>query len=69
MTTYVNPNFTTKSQLKAAIRDGSKVEVYQAGLGYVPQNGTVYLSGPHYPQPHRWYAHGVMRDGRLVTVR
>lgn len=69
MTTYVDPNYPTKSALKEAVRSGVKVTVYQAGLGSVPQNGPVYLSGPHYPQPHRWYAQGTMRDGQLVEVR
>lgn len=69
MTTYVEPNFPTKKQLKAAVRAGDKVTVFQAGLGHVPQNGLVYLSGPHYPKPHSWYAQGTMRDGQLVEVR
>lgn len=68
MTTYVEPNFPTKKALKEALSSGSKVTVFQAGLGHVPQNGPVYLSGPHYPQPHRWYAQGTMRDGKLVEV-
>jgi hypothetical protein len=31
--------------------------------------GTVYLEGPHFPLPHRWYATGVMKDGVLVSVK
>lgn len=69
MTTYVEPNFPSKKQLKEAVRSGVKVTVFQAGLGVAPQNGPVTLSGPHYPEPHRWYAQGTMRDGQLVEVR
>jgi hypothetical protein len=45
-----------------------EIEVYEPGLGSVPTNGTVYLEGPHYPEPHKWYAKGTMKDGRLVKV-
>jgi len=64
--TYVNPNFKTKKALKEALTSGIPVEVYQPGQGSVPRDGTVYLEGPHYPEPHRWYAVGKMENGRLV---
>lgn len=66
---YVSPNVKTKKALKELIAAGRTVEVYQPGLGTVPVNGTVYLEGPHYPEPHRWYASGTMSDGRLVSVK
>jgi len=47
----------------------SPVNVYQPGLGTVPRDGEIDLEGPHYPEPHRWYATGVMKDGRLVSVK
>ena len=67
--TYVSPNFKTKKALKEALTAGKRVEVYQPGLGTIPDNGTVYLEGPHYPEPHRWYAQGTIENGRLVRVR
>lgn len=66
---YVNPNFKTKKELKQALADGKNVEVFAPGLGTVPTNGTVSLEGPHYPQPHHWYASGVMKDGKLISVK
>jgi len=66
---YVLPNFRTKKALKEALRQGKHVEVFQPGLGSVPRNGTVILEGPHYPEPHNWYAQGVMENGKLVKVR
>ena len=45
------------------------VRVFQPGLGTVPLDSVVYLEGPWYPEPHRWYAQGVMRAGRLVSVK
>ena len=66
--TYVTPNYKTKKALKTALLDGRHVGVFQLGLGVIPINGTVYLEGPHYPKPHRWYAQGTMKSGRLVKV-
>lgn len=66
---YVQPNFKTKKGLKEALKSGQPVEVYAPGLGSVPTNGAVALEGPHYPEPHRWYAEGTMKNGRLVAVR
>jgi len=69
---YVSPNFKTKKALKEAIAAGKIVEVFQPnampGSPPVPTNGTVFLEGPHYPEPHRWYAKGTMKDGRLVKI-
>lgn len=66
---YVSPNFKTKKALREALASGANVEVFAPGLGTVPHDGTVYLEGPHYPQPHTWYAQGSMRDGKLVKVK
>lgn len=66
---YVDPNFKTKRALKEALQRGDRVYVFAPGIGTIPDNGTVYLEGPHYPKPHTWYAVGTMRDGKLVKVR
>lgn len=66
---YVEPNYKTKKALKEALVKGTEVRVFQPGLGTVPENGTVSLEGPHYPEPHKWYAEGTMVDGRLVRVK
>lgn len=66
---YVRPNFKTKKALKDAVKNGDHVEVFEPGIGQVPRDGTIYIEGPHYPQPHTWYAEGTMRDGKLVRVR
>lgn len=66
---YVNPNFKSKAELKRALASGQTVTVFQPGLGDIPTNGTVYLEGPHYPEPHTWYAQGTMKDGKLVKVK
>lgn len=46
------------------------VRCYQPGLGPDLSNytGKVYLEGPHYPQPHKWYAQAELIDGIVVKV-
>jgi hypothetical protein len=65
---YVTGNPKTKAELKRRMADGMIPEVFQPALGTVPDNGTVYLEGPHYPKAHTWYAKGTMKDGVLVKV-
>ena len=71
--TYVSPNFKTKKALKEAIAAGEQIEVFEPNpmsfTPAIPENGTVYLEGPHYPQPHSWYAKGTIKDGKLVKVQ
>jgi len=68
--TYVSPNFPTKKALKEAIAEGKPIDVYEPGsFGSVPLNGTVYLEGPHFPKPHKWYAQGTMENGKLIKVK
>ena len=72
---YTAKNFKTKKALKQAIADGEKVTVYQPGGMFNPPEanphytGKAYLEGPHYPEPHRWYAEAMLRDGVVVKVR
>jgi hypothetical protein len=67
---YVNGNPKTKSQLKKWIKEGVNPSVFQPGPfgGNEPDNGRVVLEGPHYPEPHKWYATGILENGRLVKV-
>jgi hypothetical protein len=66
---YTSTNFKTKKDLKEAVAAKKDIGVYAPGLGTVPDNGTVFLEGPHYPEPHKWYAQGTMKNGVLVAVR
>jgi hypothetical protein len=77
---YTSRNFRTKKALKEAVAaynaaesvtpgSGRRVECYAPGLGDVPETGTVYLEGPHYPQPHTWYAEARVVNGAVVKVK
>ena len=68
---YTVINFKTKKEVREAIKRGDKIRVYQPGPFAATadiRNGTVYLEGPHYPQPHKWYAEGTMHDGFLIRI-
>ena len=72
---YTDINFKTKKALKDALIAGKQVGVYQLndmfGAGSKVQVGThtVYLEGPHYPQPHQWYAKATVVNGVVTNVK
>jgi hypothetical protein len=66
---YVDRNFKTKAELKRAVTAGEKFAVYNpSGMFSVPQQGEATIEGPHYPQPHRWYARVRVEQGIVVKV-
>ena len=67
---YTDKNYRTKKALKEAVQNGDQVTVYQPGPfgGNPPSTGRVALEGPHYPEPHRWYASATIKDGVIVKV-
>tara|TARA_R110000751_G_C13760474_1_gene479200 strand:+ start:1330 stop:1542 length:213 start_codon:yes stop_codon:yes gene_type:complete len=64
---YTVTNFKSKAALKRAIAAGEEVETYQpGGLFPAETEGKIYLEGPHYPEPHRWYASAQVKDGIII---
>jgi hypothetical protein len=66
---YTTKNFKSKKDLKTAIAGGERIGIFTPGLGTVPENGTVYLEGPHYPLPHKWYAQATIVNGIVTKVK
>ena len=68
---YTTKNFKSKKALKESIAAGEFVGIFQPGPfgGNEPKNGKVFLEGPHYPEPHRWYAEAEIKDGRIIKVK
>lgn len=64
---YAEGNPKTKKALKAAVAAGP-VRVFSPGPFPVEANGVEYLEGPHYPEPHRWYAKVAVTDGVITKV-
>jgi hypothetical protein len=66
---YVRTNYKSKKDFKTAILAGLRPETYNpSGMFPTPQNGTDTIEGPHYPQPHKWYARVEVKDGIVVKV-
>jgi len=69
---YTSKNVKTKKALKEAVANGEKIFVYQPNNMFnvtPPDNGTVSVEGPHYPEPHKWYATVVIKDNYIVKVK
>lgn len=68
--TYTNHNYRTKKSLIEDFKAGKRIAVYQPGpFGPNVKDGTTCIEGPHYPEPHRWYAEAVIEDGIIVNVK
>ena len=65
---YVDPNYRTKKALREAVAAGEDVSVYSPGPFPAPAEGMVSVEGPHYPEPHRWYARVRVVEGRVAKV-
>ena len=73
---YTNKNFKTKKELKQAVQSfndgtGPRVGYFQTGPfgGKEAQSGSFCVEGPHYPEPHRWYATCQAVDGAITKVK
>lgn len=71
MAMYVSPNFKSKKAFKEAVATGKEVSYYQPGPfgGNEPKDGVIYCEGPHYPEPHKWYAQAVVENGKIIKVK
>jgi hypothetical protein len=67
-TMYVTPNMRTKKALKEAVARAEHVNVFSPGPFPCPTDGKVPVEGPHYPEPHTWYATVLVEGGRVVKV-
>lgn len=65
---YTRENFKTKKALKEAFKAGKEIEVHSPGPFPCPRNGGVSVEGPHYPEPHKWYANVVLEDQKIVKI-
>jgi hypothetical protein len=66
---YTTTNFKSKKALKEAVLAGTEVRLYAPGLGKPVDNGTEYVCGPWYPQPHVWYASVTVVNGVVKKVK
>ena len=66
---YTDTNYKTKKALKEDLSQGKEITVYQPNAYSYPaqRDGTVTIEGPHYPQPHKWYASCQIRNGVIIA--
>lgn len=72
MTAYATVNTKTKKELKERIAKGEKIRVRNLtpfGETLVEGDANVTLSGPHYPEPHKWYGEATVKGGYLTAVK
>ena len=68
---YTSINFKNKKAFKEVVANGEKVKVFQPGPfgnGFI-DSGVEVIEGPHYPEPHRWYAQAKVKNGVVVSVK
>ena len=72
---YTRTNFKTKKALREAVALGDSVKIYQPNdMFNNPKSspsftGSANVEGPHYPQPHKWYAEVDVVNGMITKVR
>ena len=68
---YTMKNYKTKKALKEDFAAGTIIAVYQPGGLFGPdvKDGTVAVEGPHYPEPHKWYAQVEVKDGKIIKIK
>ena len=66
---YTTTNYQTKKEFKAAVAAGDRVTIFSPGPFPAPTQGWTTIEGPQYPQPHRWYAEALLKDGVVVKVK
>lgn len=70
MTCYASINFKTKKAFKEAVASGQKIRVrsLEPQGESIVEAGVEAVSGPWYPQPHKWYAQATVVDGYVTKV-
>lgn len=65
---YTVENFRTKKAMKEALAAGTTIRVFQPGPFPGKVSGRVSIEGPHYPEPHHWYADVEITDGVVTKI-
>ena len=66
---YTDINFKSKKALKEALATGKQITCYSPGPFPCKTEGRISLEGPHYPEPHKWYAEAFLINGVITSVK
>jgi hypothetical protein len=64
-------DYAASGIIPAGCSEPKPVRYYQPGPfgGNEPKDGRIYIEGPHYPAPHRFYAMCTAENGVIVKVK
>ncbi len=67
---YVHGNPRTRKALVDMVKSGNPVKLFSPMMAIhePPRNGDEFVEGPHYPEPHRWYAKVRIENGLVTKV-
>jgi|GEM_PF-1234147 len=67
---YTETNYQNKDALLNDFKAGKNIRVFQPGkFGPDVADGDVLIEGPHYPQPHSWYAYVEVEGGIIKRFK
>jgi len=66
--TYTVTNYPSAAALKRDFDKGVLIAIKEPGPFPCASDGTVYLEGPHYPKPHRWYLAVQVTNGFISKI-
>lgn len=66
---YAHANFKTKKAFKDAVAQGAQIRLWSPGPFPPKTEGQEFVEGPHFPEPHRWYAAVTVKNGIIQTVK
>lgn len=67
---YCDRNFKTKKAMKEAFKAGDQITVYQPGGMFPSQkDGSICIEGPHFPEPHKWYANVEIKNRIIIKIK
>lgn len=71
---YSTTNFKSKKALKEAVAAGKQIGIFQPNQMFSDPRtepnftGKACVEGPHYPEPHKWYATVQITNGVITKV-
>lgn len=65
---YATGNPATKKALKEMVASENPPTIFSPGPLSPRRDGEETIEGPHYPEPHRWYARVKVESGVIVKV-
>lgn len=66
---YTSKNFKTKKEFREALQRGERITLFSPGIGEPKTDGVEFVEGPHYSEPHRWYAEVRVSNGVVVNIK